>query len=66
MYHDRQLVDAGGLAKPCSHATNSVPTAAVISHREALLLRQHHDIQTIFRHIDSANESIAILATPPC
>jgi hypothetical protein len=30
MYHDRQLVDAGGLAKPCSRASNSVPTAAVI------------------------------------
>jgi hypothetical protein len=31
-----------------------------------LLLRQHHDVQTIFRHIDSTNESMAILATPPC
>jgi hypothetical protein len=30
------------------------PTGRVIAHREAFLLRQHHDIETIFRHIDSA------------
>src|SRR6516162_9196856 len=31
------------------------PTGRVIAYREALLLRQHHDVQTILRHIDSAN-----------
>jgi hypothetical protein len=31
------------------------PTGCVIAYREALLLRQHHDVQTILRHIDSAN-----------
>ena len=31
------------------------PTGRVIAYREALLLRQHHRVQTIIRHIDSAN-----------
>src|SRR6516162_8923060 len=31
------------------------PTGRVIAHREVLLLRQHHDVQTILRHVDSAN-----------
>src|SRR5262249_45686620 len=30
------------------------PATGVIRHRTALLLGQHHDVQTIFRHVDSA------------
>jgi hypothetical protein len=36
-------------------ATKRGPTGRVIAHREVLLLRQHHDVQTILRHVDSAN-----------
>src|SRR5689334_12592171 len=28
------------------------PTSRVIAHRESLLLRQHHDVETLFRHVD--------------
>jgi hypothetical protein len=30
------------------------PATGVIRHRTALLLEQHHDVQTILRHVDSA------------
>ena len=39
-------------------------TCRVIAHREALLSRQHHDVEAIFRHIDSAKREHSHLRTP--
>jgi hypothetical protein len=40
------------------------PACRVITHREAFLLRQHHDVEAIFRHIDSAKREHSHLRTP--
>jgi hypothetical protein len=39
-------------------------TGRVIAHREALLSRQHHDVETIFRHVDSTIREHSHLRTP--
>ena len=45
-----------------------VPAAQIahmaIAHRQALLSRQHHDVQAIFRDIDSAKREHSHLRTP--
>jgi hypothetical protein len=40
------------------------PTNWVVAHRRALLLRQYHDIQTILRHVDTAERERSHLRTP--
>jgi hypothetical protein len=40
------------------------PTGRVIAHRDASLFRQHHDVEAIFRHIDSAKREHSRLRTP--
>jgi hypothetical protein len=39
-------------------------TGGVITHRRALLLGQHHDVQTILRHIDTAEREHCHLRIP--
>jgi hypothetical protein len=40
------------------------PRSGVITHRRALLLGQHHDVQTILRHIDTAEREHCHLRIP--
>ena len=40
------------------------PTGRVIAHRRTLLLRQHYNIQTLLRHIDTAKGRRSYLRIP--
>ena len=40
------------------------PAGGVIGHRRALLLGQHHDVQTILRHVDTAKRKHCHLRIP--
>jgi ABC-type uncharacterized transport system substrate-binding protein len=40
------------------------PSGGVVRHRRALLLRQHHDVQPILRHIDTAKRKHCHLRIP--
>src|SRR5262245_10691136 len=58
--HNTTLIPAARLEPDCHDREVSQPldergpATGVIRHRTALLLGQHHDVQTIFRHVDSA------------